>query len=507
MMRITDILIAANLVTAADVEAAVTRQIELGGRLADHLVELGAIDRAALDKFLERVPPDPATLEETGIDEGDLLKLLAKLIYVGRVETIAQCADAIKLPHHLVSELVQRATERHLLGASGSMSGSGLSDTRYSLTEVGRGWAAEALSQSQYTGPAPVSLDAFTARVHLQKITDELVTWKRVQEAFSELTIDDAFVDQIGPAVNSGRAILLYGPPGNGKTSIALKLGKVFNDVIYVPYAVMVEGQIMRVFDPSLHVSPAAAEVGPETNLRRVRREEYDARWVPCRRPFVVTGGELTLEMLDLSYNTTAQFYEAPLHVKALGGCFFVDDFGRQLVSPASLLNRWVVPLENRVDYLKLQTGKTFALPFEELVIFSTNLNPEDLMDPAFLRRIPYKLEVAGPTREQFRRIFEGACQAAGMSLTDDVLEFVIASITEKKRLNLAAYHPKFIVDQVLAACRFMGLPPHFEPRLIEYAINNVRVHRFEDNEPQFVGAPAVYPQASTVRALAGSAA
>lgn len=290
-MRITDILVAANLVTTEDVDAAVKRQIEKGGRLADCLVELGSIDRASLDAFLARVPTEPTTLEETGLDEGDLLKLLVKLIHVGRVETISQCADAIKLPHHLVVELVQRATERHLLGAAGSLSGSGLTDTRYSLTEIGHTWAAEALSQSQYTGPAPVPLEAFASRVRQQKITDELVTWKRVREAFAELTIDDAFVDQIGPAVNAGRAILLYGPPGNGKTSIALRLGKVFSDVIYMPYAVMVEGQVMRVFDPSLHIRPAVATAEAGADLRRVRREEYDARWVPCRRPFVVTGG------------------------------------------------------------------------------------------------------------------------------------------------------------------------------------------------------------------------
>lgn len=210
--------------------------------------------------------------------------------------------------------------------------------------------------------------------------------------------------------------------------------------------------------------------------------------------------------MLDLKYNAAANFYEAPLHVKALGGCFFVDDFGRQLVSPASLLNRWVVPLENRVDYMKLQTGKTFALPFEELVIFSTNLNPEDLMDPAFLRRIPYKLEVAGPTQEQFRRIFDAECKSAGLTLTDDIFASITQSITEGKGLRLAAYHPKFIVDQVLAACRFMDLPPRLETRLVDYAINNIRVHQSDTEDP----APSVFQPkrapTALIKAAMGSA-
>src|SRR5262249_11855195 len=200
--------------------------------------------------------------------------------------------------------------------------------------------------------------------------------------------------------------------------------------------------------------------------------------WVPCRRPFIVSGGELTLEMLDLSYDATANFYEAPLHVKALGGCFIIDDFGRQLVSPTNLLNRWLVPLASRVDFLKLHTGKRFAVPFEELVIFSTNLEPEDLMDPAFLRRLPFKLEVGAPTKEQFREILDNVAKHAGLVLDDSVFDAIVHKITEGKGMSLAAYHPKFIVDQVVSTCRFMGVAPHFEPRFIDYAIDNLKVRR-----------------------------
>ena len=243
-----------------------------------------------------------------------------------------------------------------------------------------------------------------TDQVNLQKLTNELITMSRIRKAMSRSAHSTtASSNRAGPALNSGRAILLYGPPGNGKLHRS-PLRHVFHDVIYVPYAVEVEGQIIRVHDPSVHVQldpPNSREMTMQSRL--FASEEYDARWVPCRRPFVVTGGELTLEMLDLRYDHTGNYYEAPLHMKALGGCFIIDDFGRQLVSPTNLLNRWIVPLESRVDYLKLHTGKSFSIPFEELVIFSTNLEPEDLMDPAFLRRLPYKIEVGAPSLENYQ--------------------------------------------------------------------------------------------------------
>jgi hypothetical protein len=203
-----------------------------------------------------------------------------------------------------------------------------------------------------------------------------------------------------------------------------------------------------------------------------------DARWVPCKRPFVVAGGELTLEMLDLRYDPTSKFYEAPLHMKALGGCFVIDDFGRQLVSPSTLLNRWIVPLESRVDYLKLHTGKSFSIPFDELVIFSTNLEPEDLMDPAFLRRLPYKIEIGSPSIEIFKRIFAKECETQGMTLTDEVFNSVVYKIREEKQLELAAYQPRFILEQVVASCRFMQQAVSLEPRFLNYAIDNLRVKR-----------------------------
>ncbi len=477
-MRLGDLLIQAKLVTVEDVAKALDLQAEGGGRLGDHLVANGAILQESLDAFLYRIPVEPADIAATHLDPHDLLGLLMKLIYTGRLESVRNFMDAIKLPYHIVVELVTMAVDRQLLRTLGSRDSASLIDMCYVLTEEGRRWTLDALQQMRYIGPAPVPLEEFAHQVSLQKITNELVTFERIRQAFGDLTFHDSIIEQSGPALSSGRAMLLYGPPGNGKTSIALSFAHVFNDVIYVPYAVSVEGQIIRVFDPSFHIVLNPTTLEDESRLSFARREEYDSRWVPCGRPFVFTGGELTLEMLDLRYDEASNFYEAPLHVKALGGCFVIDDFGRQLVSPTNLLNRWMVPLENKIDYLKLHTGTSFALPFEEMVIFSTNLEPESLMDPAFLRRLPYKIEVGAPTLELYKTIFDKECDRMGLTLPHELFDLIVHRITVEKELGLAAYQPKFIVDQVVATCRFMGRKPHFEPRFIEYAIDNLRVKR-----------------------------
>jgi hypothetical protein len=402
--------------------------------------------------------------------------LLMKLIYKDRLETTRQFMDAIKLPYHIVLDLVGMAVNRQLLQTLGSRYSDNPIDLSYAFTEEGRRWTLDALQRLHYTGPAPVTLEEFNDQVNLQKLTNELVTVERIRKAIAHLTFDDTIVEQSGPALNSGRAMLLYGPPGNGKTSVAYCFASVFHDVIYMPYSVIVEGQIIRVYDPSIHIPLDPTELNDENALSVVRRETYDARWVPCKRPFVVTGGELTLEMLDLRYDETGHYYEAPLHMKALGGCFVIDDFGRQLVSPTNLLNRWIVPLESRVDFLKLHTGKSFAIPFEELVIFSTNLEPEDLMDPAFLRRLPYKIEISSPSLENYRRIFQTECARQGLELSQETFDIIVHKVRVEKGLDFAAYHPRFIVDQVVATCKFIGLPTHFEPRFIDYAIDNLRV-------------------------------
>ncbi len=473
-----DLLIQAHLVSTEDVARALERLVVSGGRLGDSLVAIGAIDQQVLDAFLHRIPTEPADIAATGIDELDLMSLLMKVMYTGRLETCRQFVDVIKLPYHIVAELVTMAIDRMLLRTLGTRGSNSPLDLAYAFTEEGKRWTIDALERLRYAGPAPVALEDFTYRVNLQKLTNELVSFERIRSGLGGLVFEDSMIEQCGPALNSGRAMLLYGPPGNGKTSVAHALGGIFNDVIYVPYAISIEGQIIRYHDPSIHTAISSTRTRDDEVNTFVRTAEYDARWVPCRRPFVATGGELTLEMLDLQYDATGHFYEAPLHVKALGGCFVIDDFGRQLVSPRNLLNRWIVPLEDRVDYLNLHTGKSFSIPFEELVMFSTNLEPEDLMDPAFLRRLPYKIEVGAPSVDVYQRIFKKECAKHGLTLSDEVFNVIVAKVQKDKGLELASFHPKFIVDQVVATCRFMGLEPHFEPRFIDYALNNLKVHR-----------------------------
>ena len=483
-MRLGDLLIGANLVTVDEVAAAMARHATFGGRLGDNLVAIGAISQQALDGFLKRIPVEPADLAATGIDEIDLLSLLMRLIYTGRLETCRQYVDAIRLPYHVVTELVRMAVDRRLLRTLGMRASDRMVasespiDMGYTLTDEGKRWTLDALERVSYAGPAPVTLEEFTYQVSVQKLTNERVSFERIRSSLGELIFDDSIIEQSGPAVNSGRALLLYGPPGNGKTSFAHALSSVFRDVIYMPYAIIVEGQIIRFHDPSIHVAVNHMKLSDEDDTSFVRTEEYDMRWIPCRRPFVSTGGELTLEMLDLKYDATGHFYEAPLHLKALGGCFVVDDFGRQMTSPTSLLNRWIVPLESRVDYLKLHTGKSFSVPFEELVIFSTNMEPEALMDAAFLRRLPYKIEVEAPSVDNYRRIFEKECARQSMTLPSDAFYAMVQRLRKEQGLELAAYQPKFIVDQVVATCRFMGEAPHFEPRFIEYALKNLRARQ-----------------------------
>lgn len=478
-MHLGELLVLTKLVTRPQLDEALQRQQQGGGRLGDNLVAIQALTKETLEAFLAQIPSEPEDLNGTGVNTLDLLNLLLKFMYATRLETVVQFIDALKLPPHLVQELVRMGVTRELLVAMGSTG----TTIRYTLSEQGRRWAQDALKASQYIGPAPVSLEAFCDRVRRQKISSEQVTFANIRDALDGYNITDEFIRKIGPALNSGRAMLLYGPPGNGKTTVALSFANVFNSVIYMPYAVMIEGQIMRVYDPALHIAAQPDKTAGASEFGGLRREEADARWVPIRRPFVVTGGELTLEMLDLAYDPAAGFYEAPLHLKGLGGCFVIDDFGRQIVSPETLLNRWIVPMESRLDYLKLHTGKSFSIPFEALVIFSTNLNPEDLMDPAFLRRLPYKIEVGGPTPENYRAIFEKLAHPLGIQLTDEMFNTILHKVTAERRMELAAYHPRFIVDQVVAIARFMGTTPAFDPASIDYALDNLKV-RQQDAKP-----------------------
>ena len=472
-MLLGDILIAYGCVGPEDIDKALSRQKETGGRLGENLVALGLLAPEDLENILHQAPAAPTTIADTGISTNELLRLLIKATMTGSLETPTEMSKALKLPLTVINKLLSEATERRLAEILGTTGGSVISEQRYSLTEAGRLYATEAQQQNQYVGPAPVCLEAYTDRILRQRITNEHIDHQAMLKAFAGLVISEECIRRLGPGVNAGRSLLLYGPPGNGKTSIAERIAKIFDNVIYVPYCVEVDGQIIKVFDPNLHM-PAIDEAEAAARPKTLIREEFDGRWVACHRPIIIVGGELTMEMLDLQFNEHAKFYEAPLHIKALGGTFIVDDFGRQIISPKELLNRWIVPLESRVDYLKLHTGKSFAVPFDELVIFSTNMEPSDLMDPAFLRRIPYKLEIGGPSRDDFYKIFQAVAVNQKLDLADEIVDYVIEELQVKHDFELACYQAKFIVEQVIAACKYAGLPPNFNRQLVSDALENL---------------------------------
>ncbi|HVC53885.1 MAG TPA: hypothetical protein VND87_17835 [Stellaceae bacterium] len=472
-MRLGEILVGSGFVSVADVEEAIRRQRAEGGRLGENLVALGRLDADQLALVLNRTPPIPLSVADTGIHQRNLLNLMLKLIHIESLETVPELAERMKLPSRIVQELIDDATHQRLVQAMGSASGQAAFSIRYALGEVGRNAARDALDQNAYLGPAPVPIAAYQEQIQRQRVSNEMLDAEALRRGFSGLVVPEHYLRKLLPAISAGRTVLLFGPPGNGKTTLATRVGKLFRDVIYVPHAVDVAGQIIRVYDPALHKPPVSEEqAGFLAVDGGIQRERFDERWAACRRPIVVAGGELTMDMLELQYTPDTKFYDAPLQIKALNGMFLIDDFGRQRFSPTELLNRWIVPMENQVDFLRLNGGATFSLPFDELLVFSTNLNPSDLMDPAFLRRIPYKIKLFSPTPEEYYEIFSGVARAYGLPLDDDVFDFVVDRLS--REFGLAYYQPKFICEQAIEACKCYGIVPQLTRERAAEALANL---------------------------------
>jgi energy-coupling factor transporter ATP-binding protein EcfA2 len=405
-----------------------------------------------------QLPPRPRSIEDTGLSMTFVSDMIVRGLYLIGEMTGQQMVDLLHLPYdNVIDQAIAYLRREQMCEIKGS-GGIGEKAYRYQASSKGVERAKEIGERTQYLGPAPVTLDAYIAMMQQQSTQGLIITEDSIRQAFAHLVIGEALLQQLGPAINSGRSIFLFGHAGNGKTSIAEAVSKLMSDTIVIPHAVIIDGQIIRVFDPIHH-----DRVPVPTNLEH----SYDKRWVLSKRPIVIAGGELNMDSLDLVYDEYSKFYEAPLQMKANGGLFLIDDFGRQQMRPRELLNRWIVPLEKRVDFLTLHTGKKIEVPFDQLIIFSTNIEPKQLVDEAFLRRIRYKVEVVNPSPPEYREILRRICKAKNVPYSDEGLRYLLETEYTKRNLELRACHPRDLIDQLIDIARFTRTQPTMSRELL----------------------------------------
>jgi predicted ATPase with chaperone activity len=426
---------------------------------------------------LPMIPPEPTSIAETGVGIGFLNDLVLKIVYFYGNITGQQLSEVTKLPYlNVLDKVLEFLKLEEYVDIVGAQGGFSERSFQYVIATKGRIKVNEVLERSQYAGPAPVQLDEYVAMVKRQAVGDMVVQNRTVRDAFQGLVISDRMLDKIGPAANSARSLFLYGPPGNGKTTIAEGIANMLGGHVLIPYAIEVDGQVIKMFDPLNHkpvempAQPAPEPIGQFGGVAAAGPAQPDRRWVVCKRPQVVVGGELILEQLELIFDPIAKVYEAPYQLKSNGGLFLIDDFGRQKCRPQDLLNRWIVPLEKKVDYLALQTGKKIQVPFDVLIVFSTNLSPKDLVDDAFLRRIRHKLEVPNPSPDEYRQIFQIVCKVKKIPYSDEGLRYLIQEHYLKVRRDLRACHPRDLCDQILDEAKYRGIQPAMNKELIDRA-------------------------------------
>jgi predicted ATPase with chaperone activity len=428
---------------------------------------------AAAPPAAQSAPPIPQTLADTGLSEEFLTELILKTLYVQGARTGQQLTDAICLPFPLADDLLMTMQQRMMVEVQGTK-GHGRAGYVFDLGGEGRDRAREAMASSQYVGPAPVPLAQYRRWVDIQSIRHARANKEALHQAFSWLVLDPEMVDMVGPAVNSAKSLFLFGDSGNGKTAIAETIARMLGGEIFVPHAVEIDGQVMLVLDPIYHrVAGPADGVEEQPGIEMLWRSdavEFDSRFVKVRRPVVLTGGELTLEQLDLQYDEHTKFYQAPFQTKATGGVLIVDDFGRQRVPPRDLLNRWIVPLEKNVDFLTLHTGGKFPVPFDCLLIFATNLDPQSLVEEAFLRRIHYKIEVGSPTPRQYQLIFRRCCEAKDISFKPEAIEYIYHEYYGKHSIEPRGCHPRDLVDHLSDIARYLEVEGTLSTELVDYA-------------------------------------
>jgi predicted ATPase with chaperone activity len=439
---------------------AIERQRLFGGRIGFNLTAMGLISESDLSSFFTFKPHTlPSNAEETNIGIGFVTDLILKHCVFLKKFNVNDLADRIKLPASLILEIVtELRRDRFIEVAKGDIS---LAASEYALTDAGINRAVQSLESCRYTGPAPVSLNEYRYAIEIQTIKSVEITYDQLKDAFSKVVLSDDKLKTIGAAINSSKPIFLYGPPGNGKTTIAEFIGHSLPGEIYIPYSVLAGDQVIIVYDQVNHKA-----------IIEKKDDHLDQRWIKIKRPVVIAGGELTLQTLDLSFNSDSKYYEAPLQMKANNGLFIVDDFGRQIIDPQSLLNRWIIPLDRQIDFLTLHTGMKFEIPFDQLVIFATNLPPKKIADEAFLRRLRYKINLDYPTIEEYRQIFKNICDSNYIKYDENVFNHLIQRYEASKR-NFSCCDPRDLIDHIIDFASFQKIAPVTTNKSINRAWEN----------------------------------
>ena len=414
------------------------------------------------------LPTLPRTIEDTGLDFLFLVELIAKVLFVRGQVSLAELAGHVRLPATVLDAVLAFMRTERLCEVTrrGGVDG----DVNYQLTDTGRQRAVGYLARCQYAGVAPVGLRAYADAVEAQSVAGLRVTRQDVRRVFGNIVVKPVVIDQVGAAMNSGRAMFLYGPAGSGKTFLAERLRGLLQGSVVVPHAITVGNEVIQMFDPLVH-RPVETSTKPGGALDRPTAG--DTRWVVCERPVVLSGGELRLDMLDLDYDEATRFYQAPPHVKANNGIYIVDDLGRQLVAPRDLMNRWVVPLDRRKDYLSLRTGHKFAVPFDVVVVFSTNLRPADLVDDAFLRRIGYKIYLGAMSEDEYRTIFQDVCRELGIAYAEDKFQYLLREHHDRENVPRLACYPRDILSQLRDFAIYDGGTPQLSADTLDRAWHN----------------------------------
>ena len=417
------------------------------------------------------LPPAPRTVQDTGLPFIFLVELAVKTLFLGGQLGLTELAGRMKLSVGVIDPLIgylraEKLCEINRAGNTGTDA-----DINYRLTDLGRARGAEFLTRCAYAGPAPVTLDDYCAAVQSSCVASMRIPRDAVHGYFGDIVVSEGILDQLGAAMNSGRAMFIHGPAGSGKTYLAERLAGLLMGHIRVPHAIFAGGEVVQVYDPVVHHPSAGADgAGVEAFQRR---GTVDARWISCRRPAVLTGGELTLDMLDLKFDHTTRYYQAPPHLKANNGIFIVDDLGRQRCSPTDLLNRWIVPMDRKIDFLALHTGYKFQVPFDVIVVFSSNLPPAELGDGAFLRRIGYKIHVGPLIEDDYRSIFMDVCTDFGIAWSEDAFTYLLREQHAREERPLLACYARDLVSQVRDRAAYDGEEPALTPQALEWAWNN----------------------------------